>query len=547
MSFGVKFIVSVVILTLEISWVRSSIRFHLLPSIWTSINTEFPRIFSRSAEEFEEEFSPNSLELNDGTEYSHSTPSSSAKNPVEERYLQFISRLPSVRRHPFFDSSVNDDFSGSFPSGQSDWRPSESSPWSKLSLPLDISDSFKSETKPNSHRRRHNSVVKTKHHHESPFDILTKGAFFKTPESPKWSKWKSSWLSDDLYSQPIYYTTPKVTRPTRPRTTTTKQAPLFSLFNQPNADEFDIGPLQPKNIDPALAKILPDENGCKTVLKEIHELPGIKPKQIVRLIRNRRGLIGGGFPAFPEDLSLAESRRSVTLLMVKHCVEPNDTSTSGRNELKSFKIRPLLDKTDTGSAGSQIADQLKKLVSPLTKAAAMTWDDVNNDDFLNGDKGNDRTSLLANVYDEKGGDDEWIDRGLNKNRQTFDEPSSNGYLNDMDDEQSNHKRPSQFNVHEIGGSRGRDSDSWVPNFPYMPSNQNPGNKYSGRRITSGFRKSHSGPKKIDSSISYYQKRRPQINRPNTDHYTVNFGNENYQSYHEDYDSDRDGLTTSSPK
>lgn len=104
---------------------------------------------------------------------------------------------------------------------------------------------------------------------------------------------------------------------------------------------------------------MPDENGCKTVLKEIHELPGIKPKQIVRLIRNRRGLIGGGFPAFPEDLSLAESKRSVTLLMVKHCVEPNDTKTSTRSDLKSLKIRPLMGKTDTGSAGSQLADQLK--------------------------------------------------------------------------------------------------------------------------------------------------------------------------------------------
>lgn len=128
-------------------------------------------------------------------------------------------------------------------------------------------------------------------------------------------------------------------------------------------------------------------------------------------------------------------------------------------------------------------------------------------------------------------DEDWIEEGLKKRKTTIrpakkkaqDWPHATGLTG---------FRPSNFNFQGVNRLRNR-----LLNQLFQQNNVIAAHSEE----DDGELESPSKPRRINTSITYFQNRKPEQSSPNSHDYSIRYGNENIETFSEDYDSDRDGF------
>lgn len=233
-----------------------------------------------------------------------------------------------------------------------EWKPSEYLPWSgKMKYFVNSVDDHVKSDSDNYDKFVDSDGISVKYRGFSP-NFQIKDAILKSTNdfpSGSWRRWKSAFL--DEYPVKKF----KSIRPISPAALLT--GTRFKLYNQ-NHNQFGQDkasssfPSTSMDLQKMLSKISPDEKGCKTIVKEIHESPGNEPQKIIRVIRNRR---------IDDDYRKSANKKGITLLMFKHCVEPNQTADSPN----SISMKPILSTEQFNFEDSLKSKQIK-LITYLT-------------------------------------------------------------------------------------------------------------------------------------------------------------------------------------
>uniref|UniRef100_T1KL35 Uncharacterized protein n=1 Tax=Tetranychus urticae TaxID=32264 RepID=T1KL35_TETUR len=111
--------------------------------------------------------------------------------------------------------------------------------------------------------------------------------------------------------------------------TSTHSKPLPSMRSHKHLSTSDLVGKESRALDQlASPALVADENNCRTIVKQVTELPGVRPKKIVKLIRSRRAL------NLPD-------KHLITFYMSKNCTEPlikSKGAIATASNLKTVKV-----------------------------------------------------------------------------------------------------------------------------------------------------------------------------------------------------------------